>query len=82
MLARMFSDSRQETRDLTRPDQAHKVVTEKLIMHIDTAIKGNRHRNIHDVANEFNVSIGSVLKRLHDKPTSFFVGGIRNLPKK
>ncbi|GFY67057.1 hypothetical protein TNIN_232481 [Trichonephila inaurata madagascariensis] len=60
----MFNDGRQETRDLTRPGQAHKVVTEKLILHIDTVIKGNRHRNIHDIANEFNVSIGFVLNWL------------------
>ncbi|GFU63883.1 hypothetical protein TNCV_2313891 [Trichonephila clavipes] len=50
-----------EVRDLPSPGRAHKVVTEKLIMHIDTAIKGNRHRNIRDVANECNVSIYSVL---------------------
>ncbi|GFT41854.1 hypothetical protein TNCV_1667131 [Trichonephila clavipes] len=59
-LARMFSDCRQETRDLPWPGQAHKVVTEKLIMHIDTAIKGNRHRYIRDVTHEFNVPIGYV----------------------
>lgn len=50
--ARMFSDGRQETTDSPRPGQAHKVVTEKLITDIDTAIKGNRRRNIRDVASE------------------------------
>ncbi|GFW38476.1 hypothetical protein TNCV_4609831 [Trichonephila clavipes] len=77
----MFSEGRQETRDLPRPDKAHQVIKEKLVIHIDNAIKGNRHRNIRDVINEFNVSIDSATNWFHDQPTSFFVGGIRYLPK-
>ncbi|GFX85137.1 hypothetical protein TNCV_1646841 [Trichonephila clavipes] len=80
-LARMFSDGRQETRDLLRPSQALLVVTKKLILHIDTAIKENLHRNIHDVANGFIVSISSVLNWFHNQPASLFAERIHNLPK-
>ncbi|GFX74180.1 hypothetical protein TNCV_2912131 [Trichonephila clavipes] len=77
----MFSDGRQQTRNLPRPGQTHKVVKEKLIMHIDTEIERNRHRNIRDVTNESNVSIGSVLNWFHYQQSLFFADGIRNLPK-
>ncbi|GFV51149.1 hypothetical protein TNCV_4744261 [Trichonephila clavipes] len=53
---KMFHDDRQETRDLPQP----RVGAEKLITNNDTAIKKNRRRNIRDVTNEFNVSIGTV----------------------
>ncbi|GFT58543.1 hypothetical protein TNCV_1250191 [Trichonephila clavipes] len=36
-LVKMFSNGQQKTRDLPWSGQAHKVVTEKLIMHIDSA---------------------------------------------
>ncbi|GFV41740.1 uncharacterized protein TNCV_3628911 [Trichonephila clavipes] len=58
--ARMFSDGRHKTRNLPWPGQSHKVMAEKQIMNNDTAVKGNRRRNIRDVANKFNVSIGTV----------------------
>ncbi|XP_035213775.1 synaptotagmin-15-like [Stegodyphus dumicola] len=56
----MFSEGSQETTDLPPPGQAQKVVTDKLITDIDTALKENRRRNIRDVANELNVSIDTV----------------------
>lgn len=56
----MFSDGLQETTDLPWTIEARKVVTENLIMDIDTVIKGNRHRNIRDFAIELNFSIGTV----------------------
>ncbi|GFX25694.1 voltage-dependent calcium channel type A subunit alpha-1 [Trichonephila clavipes] len=54
------NDSPKETRDWSRPSQAHKVVAEKLLTDIDTAIQGNQHRKILDFTNEFNVSICTV----------------------
>lgn len=75
--ATLFRDGRKNTTDLPRPEQVHKVVTEKRITDIDTEIKENRHRNI----SEFNVSIGSVQNIVHDQSTSYFADWIRNLPK-
>ncbi|XP_035204486.1 uncharacterized protein LOC118179422 [Stegodyphus dumicola] len=58
--ARILSDGRQETADLQRPGQAHKVVTDKLIRITDMAIKANGRRNIREVADELSICIGSV----------------------
>ncbi|GFX16080.1 hypothetical protein TNCV_4703381 [Trichonephila clavipes] len=60
----MFSDGRQEARYLPLPGQGHKVMTEKLITNIDTIIKGNRRRNVRDVVDEFNFSIGIVVQKI------------------
>lgn len=68
----MFSDCRQETTDLPLLGQAPKVVTEKLITYIDTAIKENRGRNIRDIETKFSVSISTVQNIVHEEPTLFF----------
>ncbi|GFT58371.1 hypothetical protein TNCV_2118741 [Trichonephila clavipes] len=89
----MFSDGQQETGDLPWSGKAHKErclskvvtvvkdVTVKMIIDLDTTIKENRHRNVRDVANEFGVSISSILNWFHDQATSFLADGIRNLPQ-
>lgn len=58
--SRKFREGRTETSDLPRPGQAHKVVTESLTETIDTAVRADRRRSIRDLADDFNVSIGSM----------------------
>ncbi|GFU42726.1 hypothetical protein TNCV_3139251 [Trichonephila clavipes] len=59
-VTRMFGDGRHKIRDLPRSSKALKVVTEKLIMDINNAMKGNLCQNIHDIANEIYVFIGTI----------------------
>ena len=65
--SRMFRGGRVETSDLPRPGQVHKVVTEKLLMDIDSAIKKNRRRSIRDLANEFDVAIDTMHNVVSDE---------------
>lgn len=71
----------QATTDLLRSSLAHKVVTEKPIIHIDIDINRSRHKNVYDVTVEFSVSIGTVHNIAHDQLTSFFPDRIHNLPE-
>lgn len=50
----MFRDGRDETMHLASPGQVHKVVTDTLIVDIDTVVTMNRRRNIRYLGSEFN----------------------------
>ncbi|GFS45341.1 hypothetical protein TNIN_79251 [Trichonephila inaurata madagascariensis] len=62
----MLSNGRKKTKDLPRHGHAYKVVTEKLIMGIDTSIKGNRHRNIRDIPNAFKHFTHTLIDSFND----------------
>lgn len=58
--AKMFREGRELMTDLPRPGQAHIVATKKAIDEMDAAIRVNRRRSLRSLAQEFDVSLGTV----------------------